>query len=521
MQIIGYSLSECSWILTLENGGTESFYVPDTIVKRPAISRNSGILLSEDNGQHQRFISKKELQRMGFATILAAETQFDNNKASCVPAGGGGGAVSEVEFLESSSEPSPALGKLYFDDGTNTGGTPLLRYNNGLGFIDITGTVASYTPDHVLVTNVNDFPAPSGGVITLAADTVYRLSGDVTVSDSIDLNNSAIIGDSFRVDSLTFDGIAGSMFTGTEGGHLENLTLAANGGGTATMFNLNGSASKAFQCRFCQIIQSDLGTVQGGYNVFQFFFCAFAANSGGISITDGNIVNYHSSAWFANNTAPTYITLLGDITTVQWLGGNLDIPSGQTGLDITGLNSVGRGNISGGSAFLGDGTYVDGTFDSSWEVEAFGLGTLKDSEAEGSLYISTSGATSFVSINTPVKVNANTTLASNVFRFDDDGAVSNRLRYTGLKTQNFNVSAHISSTAAANNRTYTWYIAKNGTIVTESAIQRKQGTGSDVGALGLSWNVELAENDYVEIWVENNTDTVDVTANFMTLSVAA
>ena len=53
------------------------------------------------------------------------------------------------------------------------------------------------------------------------------------------------------------------------------------------------------------------------------------------------------------------------------------------------------------------------------------------------------------------------------------------------------------------------YLAINGTIV---AASRRQGTGSAGGptSITLPWQHTFATNDYVEVFVENNTNATDI-----------
>jgi len=48
--------------------------------------------------------------------------------------------------------------------------------------------------NHVLVQDVTDFPASSGGVITLQTNTTYEINGSIMIADKINLNNATIIG---------------------------------------------------------------------------------------------------------------------------------------------------------------------------------------------------------------------------------------------------------------------------------------------------------------------------------------
>ncbi len=111
-----------------------------------------------------------------------------------------------------------------------------------------------------------------------------------------------------------------------------------------------------------------------------------------------------------------------------------------------------------------------------------------------------------------------TTVVSGAVR-DVDMPANNRLRYTGAPTRFHKVTAALSVISAASSKVFGFYIAKNGTVDTASLIRRKQGTSSDVGALALEFHVQLALNDYIEVFIEGQTDTTNMTVTQMVLTM--
>jgi len=437
------------------------FYLPDTTTSA-ASSGATGVTLTESVNSNSRFLSKVELSDIGFESIELFIAQFDSDKATL------------------SSLPA----------------------------------ALADTPNLVFVTEAADFPDAVSGVITLVSGVAYVISGAVTITNRIDLNNAAIVGTSFETDSLVYANTSLSMFSGSKGGHIEGLTLSAAVG--ATIFDITGTSLEKLFIRFVRFTGSDIGTLST-FDVVQFFFCAFLGNSGGLIIDDVAVLSYNAVIWFDSNTATTFLSLTGDFEDTQIISSTFEVSTPRTALDISGMTSIARGNIAGGSVFAGTGTYVTGSFGSEWEVEARGIPTEKDETAVGECHITTSAATTISVVNTPVKVAGTTTLDEN-FRFDDDTGTDNRLRYIGTKTRKFNVSANISALSASNNIVFSWYIAKNGVTNSNHRTQNKQGTSADIGAVTVSGIVELATNDYIEVYVENNDDTTNVTAEYMTLT---
>jgi hypothetical protein len=135
----------------------------------------------------------------------------------------------------------------------------------------------------------------------------------------------------------------------------------------------------------------------------------------------------------------------------------------------------------------------------------------------GGIYITTPVETVITTISTPVKA-LGTTSTVLLNSFDDNGGISNRIRYTGATTKVFQIVCATSFTTATNSQVIEMYLAKNGVIDVSTTTLRKTGTGTDVGAAALSGLVSLATNDYIELWVANTTGTANVTFETMNLS---
>jgi len=140
-------------------------------------------------------------------------------------------------------------------------------------------------------------------------------------------------------------------------------------------------------------------------------------------------------------------------------------------------------------------------------------------QREGESYISSAAATVVASTGVYVKAAGTSTLVAGAYEFDDDSGTDNRLMYTGAETVHCDVGAVISMTSVASNQVICFKIAKNGVVIDSSEVQRKVGTGSDVGALVCRASTDLDTGDYVELWVTNNTTSGNVTVELCNLHV--
>jgi hypothetical protein len=87
----------------------DTFFLPDSFLLTPSGGDATGVLISEDNGHHTRFLSNPELLAMGFATVALFTAQFDADKLSVIPA--------------NAANPAGAANYVQFSDGANFAGS--------------------------------------------------------------------------------------------------------------------------------------------------------------------------------------------------------------------------------------------------------------------------------------------------------------------------------------------------------------------------------------------------------------
>ena len=92
----------------------------------------------------------------------------------------------------------------------------------------------------------------------------------------------------------------------------------------------------------------------------------------------------------------------------------------------------------------------------------------------------------------------------------DITVANGRMTYTGAEPRHFFTVGNLSMTAASNGKVIALKFAKNG-VVMGAPVERYISNGSDIGAAGLTCDVTLDTNDYLEIWGTNLTDTTNFT----------
>ena len=85
-----------------------------------------------------------------------------------------------------------------------------------------------------------------------------------------------------------------------------------------------------------------------------------------------------------------------------------------------------------------------------------------------------------------------------------------RMTYTGTTTEVVSVVASVTLLPASGvNQTLTVYIAKDGVVIPTAKISRTVSS-TESANVSLAFNLSLANNDYIELFVANETSTNDV-----------
>lgn len=126
-----------------------------------------------------------------------------------------------------------------------------------------------------------------------------------------------------------------------------------------------------------------------------------------------------------------------------------------------------------------------------------------------------STATVIASTSTPVKV-AGTWTADIHDNFT--ASTAGRLTYTGTETQVVRVQSVLTlSPVSGANQHISVYIAKNGTVISATRQEMHITNGTDM-IIPCIWQLSMATNDYVEVFVQNATATNNIIVSRAVLS---
>jgi hypothetical protein len=159
-------------------------------------------------------------------------------------------------------------------------------------------------------------------------------------------------------------------------------------------------------------------------------------------------------------------------------------------------------NFAGAGGYLGGVSYED-------NVALFVNNVGIINSRENSLYFMNGNATATViaATGTAVKVAGTTTSGAVTSKFTN---TNNRATYIGAIDRLFKLTATMSI-ESGNNHIIGVYVAKNGALINDSEVHITTNAGGRAEAAAVQASVQLEANDYLEIWVENDTAATDIT----------
>lgn len=378
-----------------------------------------------------------------------------------------------------------------------------------------------------------ELAAGGGTKYLLDTTTFYEINGTVFFDLPIEINNAYIAGLDSTDDKMIK--VSGDLFIGTTGGSIREVTISVVGGGKAFNIVGTGSIGAGTQTQnfvFTNSIVGGCSNVGKLENLALIYFnvIQFAANTTGMIYKDISKLLMSNVGWQGNNSG-TYETLQGTFGLVGKIGGFSEVIGASVGFDVSANPTITGDSIMETMVFTGTlttGSYVKGyspalyagfNFNNKWNVRCTGVPVEADAVATGDVnmdYPVDSGASTTLS-GVPVKLSGTTT-SSNLFRFSTD-AVNNRLKYLGTKTRYFKVNGSASFQSSSNGAVYVFYIAKNGTPISNSKVYVTSNSPTDIIAMPMLATVLMSTNDYIEVFAARYSGSGNILTVSLNLTV--
>jgi len=380
--------------------------------------------------------------------------------------------------------------------------------------IQIALSAAGASSKTVIVTEVSDFPPAVGSVITLEADTDYFISADISTSDRFVMQASTVLrGPDILIGKLTYTGTGDFITIVDATAKITALQLTFM---TANM-GVNASATAGNEGLFSIILDrvvmvgSTLGNVVS-YEFLQILQSSFFVATDGFTLTGtgwgGLIANGFITQVMAGQMFNIGTTVLQGVTITQPtanLSTGTFLLTGTTGSGNIGVG--GDGTITGGT-FTGLGTPLSGiaSGDSLWTFIA--NDDIPDSITDGLLSLSSNATETVIAvINTPVLVAGTWTIerASKM-----TGTAAGRLTSEGSRDVVLPITVSCTLLGVGGGTDIvTVYAAPNGIVAPASGSTVSVTSTAPFNAT-IVWQDSFANAEFIEVWVENNSDTSNI-----------
>ncbi len=378
-----------------------------------------------------------------------------------------------------------------------------------------TGTAVPSTKI-VTVNQLSDFPTPVSGVITLEAGTVYLIANNISTANRFVLQEAtSVVGQSLFAPTLIYTG-TDTMFTALDANvYFSTLSIICATGKVWDISETAPGGTKIFVRTDVIVFACDSVGDFSSLRTIDF------TNSSELTVTTQGIV-LSGTTWdlisftkYAGvSTAAVKFIDLGAATAnaielrdLAFLGTNAGA-FGVSGLAASGnLNTGALGQIT-GAAFTGGMGTIENILPSDvrWVLEANqGVqDTVVDAMAST---VANATETVIAVAGTAVKLNATFTVdRDSKFTVDTTG------RCTYIGERGVVVPVDIVATlrsASGTNKDISLYLALNGSTIAGSVKSNKVGV-TDPRIISVIWQLLLSENDFLEVWVANDTDTINL-----------
>jgi len=381
-------------------------------------------------------------------------------------------------------------------------------------------------PNMIFVNSKSDFPTAVSGVITLAANVTYFITTtvDLTGDRLVAGQNTTIIGGSSENCFLISTGLSPSTALLSSNWSIPMRSLSITHG-TALNLDATGNANQAidwFGVNFtgcanvgliknytnfimtdCALLSSANMTFDGTISTIGFDQCLFSGIAGQTTL------NFPSTLTVSRRIRVIYSSFIafGGATAI-FVDPAVTFTAGAESYILITVN------FSGGATYTGGLTYTSNLalFQNCKGItNTASIGLMFFSNNATQNPIATQGVFE--------KIEGTTTASATNQKFSH---TNNRLTYTGGITKEFVVTSSISANSVVtNNVIITVRIAKNGVTIADSESQATTSASGRNENFFCQTIVSLAPNDFIEVFIANNTNANSLLATELNLIVRA
>ena len=365
------------------------------------------------------------------------------------------------------------------------------------------------------ISQESDFLVQDASTITLSENATYFISADFTTSKNIiPLNGSSWTSGSIDAATVSFTG-TGAMFQGENVSfYIYNASVDPGITREAFSFTDNSAFTSKFLCETVQVENCLRWGTFTGMQIAEMDNSNSPNAQGGVVFVGANntLFSFNKFALTSTNAGFKGIDL-GSSTAVILEFSNLFFVApvgafGISGLANSGNVPAGRLGMVSNSEFIGGMTDLENidVDDIRWQFTS--NSPTADTQPDAMLSLTANAVETVIAVaNTPVLV-AGTWVVERVSQYT--GTTAGRYTYDAGKdlTTPADVVVDIEPVSGTN-KDLTVYVALNGSIITNSGRKIRVDSGNPLPVTCI-WQFKLSTSDFVEVYVENNTDTVNI-----------
>lgn len=375
----------------------------------------------------------------------------------------------------------------------------------------------------VYVSEESDFPVQDATNITLEAGKIYQYTASFSTAKKFTVNDGAkLTAFNFFSPVLTYTG-TGSMFTGTDASFtIKECRIDCP---NAQVFSFTDTVGGTFLF-LMETVRIVSAAKFGTFNNMQTVLINSVSSldvGDGISLTGSNMIIFSINKLFLGSTSATFEGIDFGTTISQTIEIDDFICSGGAGsIGIKGASlsaNIPTGKLAtvSGCDFSGVTTPLSGitTNDIRWRFR--GNSNISDTIIDTLLSMSNNATVTTIStVSTPVLV-AGTWVVEQASLMS--GTTAGRATFNSEVAKRLPVSIVADvEPATSGNKLIKLYLAKNGSIIANSGRQVLADSTNPLN-VGITWQLDLTTGDYLELYVENNTDAINVLVSGAVLRV--
>jgi len=379
-------------------------------------------------------------------------------------------------------------------------------------------------PQITFVNTASDFPAAVSGVITLAANHTYFITGDVDLNGDrlVGSANTTIIGGSSENCKITSTGlgVGVALFTTAWTTPIRHITFYD----VDTCLDIEGVTNAPVALDWTGVNFSNIPNVGTIDTCDNWIYSKGAFLSAKGLVFDGTVgtIGIDNSIFVGSGAAGSLIEVAATCTVTRrfrTIYSSVVAFGSTTGIDVNASATVPvEGFILDTVNFSGGSTYLPGLTDTSDAARFENSRGVTNTSVNGQMYMQGNAtATTISASNTFYKVAGTTSASADNAKFTH---TSNRLTCDAPLPRKFMLTAHLSFTAGNNQDIeFGFYDSTLGAVRTPSRTVTTTDGGGAAQNVGFSCVTTMQDLDYIEIHCSNNTSTTNVTVTNMNVLI--